>query len=405
MQAIQQILRDSIGFDTASVGPSAIERAMRERLRISGLGVTEYVEYVRGNDAELQALIEEVVVPETWFLRDAAAFTPLVELAREEWLGARGRTLRILSLPCSTGEEPYSMAMALLDAGVPANRFTIDAVDISLRALERATRAIYGQNSFRGTPAGFRERYFDAYPGGHRLHERVRSLVRFRQGNLCQPSSMSGLGAYDVVFCRNLLIYFDGPTQQRAVDTLETLIVPQGLLAVGSSETHLLLARPAPWVRHPGSFAFRRLGGPPAPKVTRPRAATPVATSPPVHNVVRFPPRPAPAAPALSPAPVPLDDATRLADQGRFREAAEACERHLASHGPSTSAYQLLGILRDAMGDSQLALGCYRKALYLDPNNSDVLAHLALLLDRIDQQAEAELVRTRVARLANPATP
>ncbi len=127
---------DRLGGDRARRAGAAVGLRPR-RIRHA------YWERVRGSRAELQALIEAVVVPETWFFRDREAFAALARLAREEWLPSAPQTgcCRLLSLPCSTGEEPYSMAMALLDAGVPADRFRIDAVDISAAALAQAERA------------------------------------------------------------------------------------------------------------------------------------------------------------------------------------------------------------------------------------------------------------------------
>ena len=126
-------MKASIGLDAGSIGPPSIERAVQERLSACGLSDRQvYWERVRASATELQALIEAVVVPETWFFRDREAFATLASIGHERWLRAPADgVLRLLSLPSSTGEEPYSMAMALLDAGVPADRFRIDAVDVS----------------------------------------------------------------------------------------------------------------------------------------------------------------------------------------------------------------------------------------------------------------------------------
>src|SRR5580658_10121342 len=124
----ERLLNTSIGLDAGSVGASAIERAVQERLSAWALPDRHsYWERVRSGGAELQALIEEVVVAETWFFRDREAFAMLAGIGHAKWLRASpDGVLRLLSLPSSTGEEPYTMAMALLDTGVPADRFWID---------------------------------------------------------------------------------------------------------------------------------------------------------------------------------------------------------------------------------------------------------------------------------------
>ena len=166
-------------------------------------------------------------MPETWFFRDREAFAALALTVYEDWLGAHPEDhLRLLSLPSSTGEEPYSMAMALLDAGFPANRFRVDAVDISARALARAGHAVYGKNSFRGNELGFRDRHFEATAHGYRLSDAVRRQVQFQQGNLLAAGFLPGVESYDVIFCRNVLIYFDRAAQDRALTVLVRLLTP-----------------------------------------------------------------------------------------------------------------------------------------------------------------------------------
>src|SRR4249919_2922139 len=184
------LLREAIGLDASSLGPSAIARAVAARQAACRLDdVHGYWLRVRSSPTELQELIEAVVVPETWCFRDSAAFAALASMARAELVGnpAHGE-LRLLSLPCSSGEEPFSMAIALLDAGLPANRFRIDAIDISERALALGRRAQYGVNSFRGHELAFRERHFSpAGAGRWQLAEEARGRVRFQQGNLFAP--------------------------------------------------------------------------------------------------------------------------------------------------------------------------------------------------------------------------
>src|ERR1700722_10012721 len=158
-RALEVLLKEAMGLDAASIGASAVERAVQARMeasRLSDLGA--YLELVRASKAELQQLIEAIVVPETWFWRDPQAFALLSRWAFESWLPKnRDGPMRLLSLPCSTGEEPYSMAMTLLEAGFPADRLSIDAVDISECALALAARARYGRNSFRGSDPALRD--------------------------------------------------------------------------------------------------------------------------------------------------------------------------------------------------------------------------------------------------------
>jgi chemotaxis protein methyltransferase WspC len=400
----EDLLQRTMGLDAASVGSPVIERAVQQRQDACALpDVSAYWEHVRTSAAELQELIEGVVVPETWFYRDPEAFAALGRLVFEDWLHTHADgVLRLLSLPCSTGEEPYSMAMTLLDAGFPADRFRIDAVDISARALAQARRAVYGKNSFRGGSLEFRDRHFTAQAHGWRLAEAVRRQVHFQQGNLCDDALLPDPAVYDIIFCRNVLIYFDRTTQDRAIALLTRLLTAKGCCFVGPSETGLLMNHAFASAQVPLAFAFRKSGAvsrePPHPAVRPARlapSARPAAAS-------AFPPRRRPPAPAAAPPPAEmepdLDETVRLADQGRLAEAARQCEEHLRSHGPSARAFYLLALVRDATGQDAEASAFYRKAIYLDPHHHEALVHLACLLEKQGDTAGAKVLQIRARR-------
>ena len=388
---IVQLLRETIGLDAASIGRGVVERAILDRQTAAGTAdAIAYLARLRSSKEELQALIEAVVVPETWFFRDPGAFDALSSVVRHGAVPMATEPLRLLSVPCSTGEEPYSMAMALLDAGVPSARFQVDAMEISTRALALAEAATYGRNSFRGSGAMGREHHFEPAPRGHRVGERVRRQVRFRHGNMLACPFAPGRDRFDIVFCRNLLIYFDRTAQDRAIQTLGALLKPEGLLFVGSSEGGLALNHAFVSTKLPMSFAFRR----PHARADRSRTAT-----------KRRAARATAAAPAPAAAEAPpvvaatLEEIRAVADQGRFDEAAALCEDHIRAMGPSADAFCLLGVVRDAAGGVDAAAASYRRALYLEPAHADAVMHLALLVERQGRETEAKVLWSRARRL------
>ncbi len=402
---VDVVLREAIGLDAASVGRRSIERAVRERVRVSGVADADaYWRRVHSSDAELQALIESVVVPETWFFRERSAFARLARFARQRPQPDEAGELRILSLPCSTGEEPYSIAMALLDAEIPPGRFVIEAVDVSARALVQARRGVYGRNSFRGDDLAFRARHLTPAAGGHAISDQVRSHVRFRRGNLLAIQPLQ-LGVFDVVFCRNLLIYFDRATQQRAGAVLASLLAADGLLFLAAAEASAPLGSDLEPASRGEAGLFRRVMAPSTITVAAVPApvAVPTRRRPARRDVSTGPAAATASAPlssaTLAPAPDALEQARRLGDGGRSAAAVLACDRHLREHGPSAEAFHLLGLLHDAAGNPGEAEACYRKALYLDPQHEASLVHLALLLDR-DHRREAERLRSRARRAA-----
>ncbi|RQZ69390.1 protein-glutamate O-methyltransferase CheR [Burkholderia sp. Bp9004] len=459
------LLRET-GIDPDSLGNDFLSRALTERVQaLQGDGerlpsaarppvtpeaLDAYWQQLNASADERRALIELFIVPETWFFRDREAFATLARLAAERLAAMPGRVIRVLSAPCSTGEEPYSAAMALLDAGLDPASFTIDAIDLSARAIEQARLGCYGRNAFRGTTTEFRSRYFTPVADGWLLDERVRACVQFRQANLVEPGFDTGI-RYDFVFCRNVLIYFDRDAQDRVIDSLESSLADDGMLFVGPAETGVAMRHGMRSARVPLAFAFHRARGGAAadgyaapmpaiapyrrgehfavvpPAATRPLLAVvpqtwsdaapsraafapaerPTAPEPradwrvdsPAHvaNVADIPAKGAPVADSAAPT---LEEAQALANAGAFDEAERVLAQFSAHAGPHADAFYLNGLIADARGRVAEAGDFYRKALYLRPTHHEALTHLATLLDVGGDGAGARWLLERARRSA-----
>lgn len=214
---------------------NTVELAVKRRMEATG--ATEHKAYADGLDeAELRELVELVVVPESWLFRDPQAFSAAVAFVRQR-LAEGSRLVRILSVPCAGGEEPYSMAMALFDAGVKPQAFMIDAVDISAACIMRAEAGVFGRNAFRGRELSFRDRYF-TWSGDdelYRINDALRARIRFGQGSILE-GELGTARQYDVIFCRNLLIYFDEPTTAAAIARLSEYLARDGMILAGYAE-------------------------------------------------------------------------------------------------------------------------------------------------------------------------
>ena len=411
MDDIVQLLKEVLGLDVASIGRPAVERAVRGRMTVCVMTEERaYREHVRSSRTELQALIEAVVVPETWFFRDREAFVVLARTAIDDRWAQRDRPASVLSVPSSTGEEPYSIAMALLDAGLAADAFHVDAIDVSHVAIARATAARYGKNSFRGRDLEYRDRHFQAENGGYRVTERVRNQVTFRQGNLFSLDGRGESRVYDAIFCRNLMIYFDRATQDRAVVTLSRRLAPKGLLFVAPSETAIVLNHAFKSVKVPLAFAFRSAGPEGSSRQSARTVSIPWASTAPAPRQSSAAPRTVRAtseSPAVTVVAVTraenaaglLDEAAEFANAGHLIEAANRCDAHLKRFGPSARAFHLLGMVRDAAGAPADAAVWYRKALYLDPHHQEALLHLALVVEQLGEYPEGRRLRARAARV------
>ena len=399
-------LKERIGLDVASVGEAIIERAVRQRCQSSQAPSAEaYWQHLQNSHDEQQALIEAVIVPETWFFRYPESFATLARLAQARLAEINQmRALRILSLPCSTGEEPYSIAMALLDAGLAPHQFKVQGMDVSPLSVERARRGVYGKNSFRGADLEFRDRHFTEDAGNYRIADRVREQVRLQVGNLLDPALLANEPTYDFVFCRNLLIYFDQPTQKQVFDVLKGLTHVDGVLFIGPAEGSLLGRHGMRSIGVPQSFAFSRHAEPVQPEPVFKPMPAPL----PQRSAAPIPTRPRPfSSPSAQVVPIkaPLSDAgellsqiATLANEGKSAEARAACERYLSSHPPAAQVFYWLGLLSDVAGSALEAQGYYRKALYLEPQHPQALMHLAALLESQGDSAGARRLQARAAR-------
>ena len=421
--SIKKLLHQKIGLNASSVGDSSIERAVKHRLAANNIDdIKQYYEMLLVDANELAELVEEVVVPETWFFRNNTpfeSFTDYITKTIEPQLAANEK-IRVLSVPCASGEEPYSAAISLHRAGVDLSKVAIDAIDISKRALMKARRAIYGKNSFRGSDEAVQERYFTKGGAGYRLNKEIRNAVTFKQGNFLVNTLSPEPGYYHAIFCRNLLIYFDRPTQQSALLKLHRALKERGALFVGHAETSQVTRELFVQLYSARSFGYvkvgeaqrrksRRADGPvmkipdqwqtvfdqlakisvEKSKPARPKAKATRASK---KQVLQTPPQPSPK--------ISLISVERLANQGKYSEAIELCTAYLKQTPDSADAYYLLGLVQDLSGDDKAADSMLRKAIYLDPNHEQALVLAALLAEKRGDLEAAMSYKRRAKRVS-----
>jgi chemotaxis protein methyltransferase WspC len=239
-RAIEDFVRETTGINPDAT-PGMISRTVERILADQKYNdAEELLLDLKASKKHFDSFLEHVLIPETWFFRYPDAYHYLKRWAQHQIL--KRKPLRILSVPCSTGEEPFSIAMALLDAGLLRQQFTIDAADISLNALKKAEAGIYTGNSFRGSDLHYRERYFLEKDAEFQLSPEIHSSVNFFAWNVQEPPPHNLKKHYDVIFCRNLFIYFHSAAQKRMKTLLKDLLNADGLLFTGHAESGLLLA-------------------------------------------------------------------------------------------------------------------------------------------------------------------
>jgi chemotaxis protein methyltransferase WspC len=402
--AMEKQFTDTLGLNTAAIGGAGIERIVRAGMKRSGVtDEAAYLNLLSTSPEEFEHCLEELVVPETWFFRDREPFILLKTSLCGQWFPSHpGETVRILSAPCSTGEEPYSIAMTLLEAGIAPGQFLLDAADISRRALCAAGRAEYGKGSFRQPLTAAQEAFFSGTSRLRRVDEAVVRTVRFFRENLIDPGFLAGYEPYHVIFCRNVLIYLTEEARTRVLANLIRLLAPDGILFTGHAEVGVLLQNGFTAIRHARAFACQRTGE------SRPSDMKPAAI--PGRPAVLSAPPPARSSPPaaavremVTPIPIPQTatvgalhaEALSLADRGLFDEAAALCRRYLQEQRPHADVYFLLGLIHEAARRSEEAEECYLKALYLGPDHYETLIHLSLLYRQQGDGRKAALYRRR----------
>jgi chemotaxis protein methyltransferase CheR len=244
-QDIASLVRDVCGISLHDGKKELVKARLGGRLRHLGLrSFGQYLDYVHAESGsgELRAMLDALSTNQTSFFREQDHFDFLAENVLPEFVtgGRRSQPLRIWSAGCSTGEEPYSIGMTICEVMPEAalRDVRVLATDISCKVLARARQGLYPAERLASVPNWAKTKYFaphDAAGGLHAVKAAVRNLVSFGRLNLMESWPMRG--PFDVIFCRNVMIYFDKPTQGRIVGRYWDLLRPGGVLFIGHSES------------------------------------------------------------------------------------------------------------------------------------------------------------------------
>jgi len=223
-----------------------------------------------GSQGLLQELINQLTVNETYFLREDYQFDSMLSTVLPKVLEARGGVarmdgpLKILSLPCSTGEEPYSIALRLLEEWDQIGNVNVEihGGDIDSDVLARAAAGIFGERSLQRVPQQWRKKYFTALgEGRYQFDAELRRVIALHNVNVCDTPALRAFRDFDVIFCRNVLIYFDEVSSRRAAENLYGALRPGGYLFLGHSESMSRISPIFTPVRLPDGFVYQRPTG------------------------------------------------------------------------------------------------------------------------------------------------
>lgn len=385
-------------------------------------------------------ILAHLTIGETYFFRNMAQFAVLRDHILPELMRQRSttRNIRIWSAGCATGEEPYSIAMLLADL-LPAQEqwhVSILATDINPQFLRRAREGLYGEWSFRETPPELRARFFTQEQQRWRLAAQIRRTVTFTNLNLaepCYPSITNGTTALDVIFCRNVTIYFDEATTRAIAERFYDALAPGGWLIVGHAEPQASVYQQFEVHNFPSTVIYRKpLNAPLFGVEGRTPSREPAAVLPVVPvaapQSASLPSRPSlprnerPEAQVTSgrPGTQPLQpmagvspellvaQARQRADKGEWVAAEELCAQALDRNPLSITAHYLLAQIHEHQGRLNDALAAYRRTVYLDPNfvlGTIGMAHIWRQLGRVNEARRS--FRNALQYLSNlpPAAP
>jgi chemotaxis protein methyltransferase CheR len=267
-----RLLRDFIHERVGIYFEEGQRATLRSRLvgRLSSLDLwsfQDYYHYLRFGPQraeELGRMVSHVTNNETYFYREPAQLKVFAEnvlrTLRERKAPSSDRTLRILSAGCSTGEEAHTAAMIVYDSGQFFWNWNVEihGMDVDELALEKARKAVYYHNAFRAMSPEQRRRHFVEEGPGAQVKEAIRRMVRLRFGNIVDPASYDGLGPLDVIFCRNVLIYFSDATILRAVRLFYQALAPGGYLLLGHAESLSRITDRFTPIRFPGAMIYQK---------------------------------------------------------------------------------------------------------------------------------------------------
>jgi chemotaxis protein methyltransferase WspC len=408
---IRHWLLREYGLGLDSFGQGSLDGVLAERCRANAtIGHEAYFEIWLNSAAERGYFLDSLLVGETWFFRERATFSMTLDWLAESGIDFSATSpLRILSLPCSSGEEAWSIAAILTDAGFDAGRVQIEAMDISPSALALARQGVYPVRKLRQEPP---ERWAHVLkPEGRaqlRVDDTLRAMVTYTLANAMDPDCLANRPPYHIIFCRNMLIYMANDARLRICQNLLSRLQPGGLLFLGHAETA------------PAGSGLRRYRGAGAFAWCQQASSSQDLTRTPSanrgdHAAVPTPrpsPKPSPetarqtaasvvtggrsASPHRSePQAEVLAQARSLADAAGYEKAltllTDASELVLVPE-----SHCLMGTLASALGRPQEAIAHFRHAIYLDPHHEESLAQLALLLERNGASAEASRLRSRL---------
>lgn len=406
---------ESAGLSADAVERSRISQSLERHMSLYGFSEQRlFFQWILQQPQQMSTLIKDLTAGKTWFFRENEAFTVLGQ-QMEKLLANQNQAkpLRIASMPCSSGEEAYSIAIALLEHGLSVEQFQVDAYDINESSVCQARRGVYPGSAFRGDTQRLYDSYINRHNDHYELSERVKKRVNFFHVNLLTLDSRSLYQQYDGVFCRNFLRYLNSKSRAEMANILRMALANHAVLIVASCEAKSVSQLGFSALSNDQPFAFS--------KPLSTGSSTQCAFSEPRQTVCS---RSSGASEVLSSfsqagdsqcskqtqlksvpvaQTVSVEDRLRSIEQwvdaAKWEEAEQECKRFLESFPNSVDAFFILGLIKEAVGELHCASEYFRKVLYLQPNHRDALLHSYAVCKRLGETENQQALLERLQRL------
>jgi chemotaxis protein methyltransferase CheR len=264
-----RLLRDFVRQQFGLFYDDSKSSLLKNRLlpRVTALGLAsfdEYYHYLRFNPAraeELRKMVSHLTNNETYFFREMKQLDAFSNILLPAARDKRKSVVRILSAGCSTGEEPYTLSILAQEklGLLPGVKLEIVGIDVDEKVLEKARAAQYFKNSFRATDPLMIHRHFQSQGESKIVRESVRKPIQFVWANLVDEKSFRPLGKFDIILCRNVLIYFQDETIRKVIENLSSVLEDDGVLLLGHSESLVRITDSFEAERHPGAIVYRKV--------------------------------------------------------------------------------------------------------------------------------------------------
>jgi chemotaxis protein methyltransferase WspC len=404
-ESVKKILKQNTGLSLNSEDPDVTDDIISQYMENSGFNSeNKLLEFLQSNTKELRNLASELINNETWFFRNKEIFDFLSDNLKQWKDNEEQKKLNILSVPCSTGEESYSIVITLFENMFKPNEFAIDAIDMSSKVIENTQQALYSKESLKELNDDLIEKYFYQAEDLYIMNPKISNLVNFYEDNIADENFLHSNKKYDIIVAKNFLNDYCIDSHRIIFNNIYSLLDDEGILITTSEEATLFDKMFFNSYDNDNPFVLRKFV-----QSQEKQDSTNIENkSKSVFDKIKS---------ALKPATSnlkiidtadnieevnlgrELNNIKNLIDKNRFDSADEKCRQLLKSIKDNPDVFYYMGMINESLNKPEEAEEYYHKALYLEPYHYESLVHLILIFENKGWKDRAALLRKRIEKI------